>query len=186
MCISRSACLTLCNPMDCSPPGSPVHGILRQAYWSGLPFPSPRYLPVPGMEPRSPALQADSLPAEPQGSPRILEWVAYPFSSGSSRPQELNQGLLHCRQILYQLSYEGSPEPGIIDPRSPPSPSSSPSSSPSPFHHLFHHRPPPLPHHHRHHHHHQHPNTESGDGDGNSGEGCRDEFSGHQGLQPRC
>ena len=39
------------------------------------------------MEPRSPALQADSLPAEPQGSPRILEWVAYPFSSGSSWPR---------------------------------------------------------------------------------------------------
>ena len=42
-----------------------------------------------------------------KGSPRILEWVAYPFSNGSS--QELNQGLLHCRQILYQLSYLGSP-----------------------------------------------------------------------------
>ena len=42
-----------------------------------------------------------------KGSPRILEWVANPFSSGSS--QELNQGLLHCRQILYQLSYLGSP-----------------------------------------------------------------------------
>ena len=97
--------------------------------------------------------------------------------------QELNQGLLHCRQILYQLSYEGSPEPGIIDPRSPPSPSSSPSSSLSPFHHLFHHLAPPLPCHHCHH---QHPNIESGDGGGDSGEGCREEFSGHQGLQPRC
>ena len=39
-----------------------------------------------------------------QGSPRILEWVAYPFSSRSSRPR----GLPHCRQILYQLSYQGS------------------------------------------------------------------------------
>ena len=38
-------------------------------------------------KPRSPALQADSLPAEPQGSPRILEWVAYPFSSESSPPR---------------------------------------------------------------------------------------------------
>ena len=36
------------------------------------------------MEPRSPTLQVDSLPAEPQGSPKILEWVAYPFSSRSS------------------------------------------------------------------------------------------------------
>ena len=36
----------------------------RPEYWSGLPFPSPRNLPDPGIEPRSPALQADSLPAE--------------------------------------------------------------------------------------------------------------------------
>ena len=39
---------------------------------------------------------------------RILEWVAYAFSSRSSPTQELNWGLLHCRQILYQLSYQGS------------------------------------------------------------------------------
>ena len=40
----------------------------RQEYWSGLPFPSPRDLPEPGIEPGSPVLQADSLPAEPPGS----------------------------------------------------------------------------------------------------------------------
>ena len=34
-------CLTLCDPMDCSPPGFSVHGYSRQGYWSGLPFPSP-------------------------------------------------------------------------------------------------------------------------------------------------
>ena len=39
----------------------------RQGYWSGLPFPSPRDLPDPGIEPRSPALQADTLPSEPPG-----------------------------------------------------------------------------------------------------------------------
>ena len=39
----------------------------RQEYWSGLPFPSPADLPNPGMEPWSPALQADSLPSEPPG-----------------------------------------------------------------------------------------------------------------------
>ena len=41
----------------------------RQEYSSGLPCPSPGDLPDPGIKPRSPALQADSLPAEPQGSP---------------------------------------------------------------------------------------------------------------------
>ena len=42
-----------------------------------------------------------------QGSPRILAWIAYSFSSRSSRPRkQMNQDLLHCRQILYQLSYQ--------------------------------------------------------------------------------
>ena len=44
-------------------------GISRQEYWSGLPFPSPGDLPEPGVEPGSPALQADSLPSEPPGNP---------------------------------------------------------------------------------------------------------------------
>ena len=55
-------------------------------YWSGLPCPPPGDFPNPGIEPRSPTLQVDSLPSEPQGSPRILEWVAYPFSRGPSQP----------------------------------------------------------------------------------------------------
>ena len=42
----------------------------RQEYWSGLPFPSPGDLPNPGIKPRSPALQADSLPSKPPGKPR--------------------------------------------------------------------------------------------------------------------
>ena len=45
-------------------------GFSRQEHWSGLPFPSPGDLPDPGVEPRSPALQTDSLPAEPQRSPQ--------------------------------------------------------------------------------------------------------------------
>ena len=40
---------------------------------------------------------------------RILEWVAVPFTRGSSRPKEWNSGLLHCRQILYCLSHQESP-----------------------------------------------------------------------------
>ena len=42
----------------------------KPEYWSGRPFPSPGYLPNPGIEPRSPALQADSLPAETQVKPK--------------------------------------------------------------------------------------------------------------------
>ena len=44
----------------------------RQEYWSGLPFPSPRDLPNPGIKPRSPTLQADSLPSEPPGKPAVV------------------------------------------------------------------------------------------------------------------
>ena len=43
----------------------------RQEYWSGLPFPSPGDLPDTGIEPRSPALQADTLPSEPPGKPDL-------------------------------------------------------------------------------------------------------------------
>ena len=64
----------------------------RPEYWSGQPFPSPGDLPNPGIKPRSPALQADSLPAEPQGKPKntgagslsLLQWI---FTT-----QELNLG----------------------------------------------------------------------------------------------
>ena len=51
--------------VDCQVPLSMEFS--RQEYWSRLPFPAPGYLPDPGMEPRSPALQADSLPTELQG-----------------------------------------------------------------------------------------------------------------------
>ena len=62
------ATLTLSNHMDCSPPGSSVHGILQQEYWSGLPFPPPGDLPDLGIQPRSPSLQADSFLSEPPGT----------------------------------------------------------------------------------------------------------------------
>ena len=57
-------CLTLCDPVDCNPPGSSVHRIL-QARILELPCPPQGDLPTPGTEPRFPALQADSLPSEP-------------------------------------------------------------------------------------------------------------------------
>ena len=56
-------------------PGSSGHEIFRQEYWSGLPFPPPGDLPNLGTEPKSPAspaLQVDSLPAEPSGKPQTL------------------------------------------------------------------------------------------------------------------
>ena len=50
---------------------------LRQEYWSGLPFPSPGDLPDPGIKPGSPALQADSLPSEPPGKPRVISKITH-------------------------------------------------------------------------------------------------------------
>ena len=55
-------CPTLCDTMDCI--------FSRPEYWSGEPFPFPGDLLSPGIEPRSPAMQEDSLPAEPQGKPK--------------------------------------------------------------------------------------------------------------------
>ena len=46
----------------------------RQEHWSGLPFPSPGDPPYPGVKPRSPALQVDSLPSEPPGKPSNFWW----------------------------------------------------------------------------------------------------------------
>ena len=59
------SCSTLCDSMDCSPPGSSLHGIHQARILEWVPFSSPGDLPEPGIEPRSPALQVDSLPSEP-------------------------------------------------------------------------------------------------------------------------
>ena len=56
---SLQLCLTLCDPINCSPPDSSVLGLSRKEYWSGFPFPYLGNLPCPGIEPislRSPAL----------------------------------------------------------------------------------------------------------------------------------
>ena len=52
----------LCNPMDCSQPGFSSMGFSRHIYWSGLPFPPSRNLPNPGIKPKTPGWQAESLP----------------------------------------------------------------------------------------------------------------------------
>ena len=67
------SCLTLRDPMDCvAYQAPPSMEFSRQEYWCGLPFPSLGDLPDPGIEPGSPALQADTLPSEPPGKPLVL------------------------------------------------------------------------------------------------------------------
>ena len=83
------------QPHDCT-----FHGILQARILEWVPITSLVDLPNPGIKPRSFTLQADSLPAEPQGKPQntgmsslsLLQWI---FST-----QESNQGLLCCRQVL--------------------------------------------------------------------------------------
>ena len=148
MCLVAQSSLTVCNPMNCSPPNSSLHedspgkntevgcyallqgtfptqgsnpgvphckeiihclsyqGSPRVLAWGAYHF--SRDLPNPGIKLGSPALQVDSLPAESPGNPKntgvgglSLLWWIFPT-------QESNWGLLHCRRILYQLSYQGS------------------------------------------------------------------------------
>ena len=66
------SCPTLVTPWTVACQAPPSMRFSRQEYWSGLPFPSPGGLPDPGIEPRSPALQADSFPTELQGKPTVL------------------------------------------------------------------------------------------------------------------
>ena len=104
------SCPTLCDPMDYT-----VRGILqaRILEWVAFLFSRGssqlRHLPNPGIERGSPELQADSLPAEPQGKPKNTGVGSLSLLQRIFLTKESNQGLLHCRQILYQLSYKGRP-----------------------------------------------------------------------------
>ena len=62
-------CLTVCNPMNSSPSGSPTMEFSKQEYWSGLPFPSPGNLLNPGVKPRSPALTGRFFTTTPPRKP---------------------------------------------------------------------------------------------------------------------
>ena len=88
-----------------SPPGSSVHGNLqaRTLYWlhallQGI-------FPTQGL---NPCIAGDSLPSEPPGRLKNTRVGSLSLLQGISVTQELNRGLLHIRQILYQLNYQGS------------------------------------------------------------------------------
>ena len=74
--VSHSAVpLSLQHPRTVAHQGPLSVGFSRQQYWSGLPFPSPEDLPHPGIEPKSPALQVDTLPSELQGSHQVPDYT---------------------------------------------------------------------------------------------------------------
>ena len=95
------SCLTLCDPVDYI-----LHGILQARILQWVAFPFLGDLPKPGNEPRSPALQADFLPAEPQGKPKNTGVGSLSLLQQILPTQESYQGRLHYRQILYKLSYQ--------------------------------------------------------------------------------
>ena len=95
-------CLTLCDPYT-------VLGIFQARILEWVAFPLSRRSSQPRDKTPVSHMQADSLPAEPQRKPKKSGVGSIPLLQGIFPTQELNQGLLHCRQILYQLSYQGSP-----------------------------------------------------------------------------
>ena len=69
-CLVPKSCPTLTRPMDCSLPGSAVHGTSQARILEWLPFPSPGDLPNPGIEPVAPALAGGFITTEPPGKPQ--------------------------------------------------------------------------------------------------------------------
>ena len=82
-----------------------VHGILPARILEWVDFPSPGDLPNSGIKARSPTLQANSLPAKLQEKPKNTGVGSLSLLQQIFPTQELNWGVLHCRWILYQLSY---------------------------------------------------------------------------------
>ena len=110
LCLVTQSCSSLCDPHGLQPTRLLYPwGFSRQEYWSGLPCPPPGDLPNPGIKPRSLALQMDSLLTESPGKPKNTGMESLSLLQGVFLSQESNQGLLHCRWIIYQLSYQGSP-----------------------------------------------------------------------------
>ena len=100
--VSTQSWLTLCNPMDCSPLGSPVHVFSRQEYWSGLPFPTSGDIPNPRIEcvsPVFPALAGKFFATVPPGKPTQLS----ESTLNSMSPSHIE---LFSRNIVHAISKE--------------------------------------------------------------------------------
>ena len=109
-CLAAQLCPTLCDPVDCSPPGSSIHGdspgkntgVGCHALLQGI-------LPTQGSKPGFLHCRQILYHLNHQESPRILEWVAYPFSRGFSQSRNQSRVSRIAGGFFYQLSYQGSP-----------------------------------------------------------------------------
>ena len=100
--LSHFSCVRLCVTLWTLARQVPLSmGLSRQEYWSGLPFPSPGDLPGPGMELRSPKLQADSLPSVPPQKPQIIssDFKIYSYSTLYLKDQKNYKEILNCFQL---------------------------------------------------------------------------------------
>ena len=90
----------------------------RPEYWNGYPFPSPGDLPNPGIEPRCPTLQADSLPAEPPGKPKNTGAGSLSLSSGNFPDPGLEPGCPALQADSLPAEPPGKPYEADSDPKS--------------------------------------------------------------------
>ena len=103
-------CPTLCDPVDCSPPGSSVHGILqaRILEWVAMPL-LQGIFPTQGSNPGLLHCRCILYHLSHQESPRILEWIAMASSRGSSQPRDWTCISTVGRRVLYYWHHLESP-----------------------------------------------------------------------------
>ena len=102
-CLVAKLCQRFCHPTDCSPPGSSVHGISRQEYWSGLPFPSPGDLPrrshrSSGLIPGSGRSPGEGMDNPLQYSCLEIPWTGEPGRLQSMVSQRVGHDLMTKQQ----------------------------------------------------------------------------------------
>ena len=113
LCLVAQSCLTLCDPMDCSPPGSSIHGSSPHKYTEVgghalLQGSFPTQVSNPGLKLVS-ASQADSLLSKPPGKHKNTGVSSLSLFQGSFLTQESNRGLLRCKRVVSQMRYQRSP-----------------------------------------------------------------------------
>ena len=113
LCLVTQSCSTLCEPMDCSPPGFLSMGILQARILEWVAMPSTRGSSWPRDQTLISWIASRFFKSEPPGKPKNTEVGSLSLLQGIFPTQESNWGLLHCRWIPYQQSHQGSPTSSI-------------------------------------------------------------------------
>ena len=112
LCLVTQSCWTLCNPMDCSSSGSFIHGDSpgQNSKWVAMAFSKGSSQP---RDPTQVSRIADRFFTDSVTREAQEYWSEYSLLQGTFPTQESTQGLWHCRRILYQLSYQRSPNAAL-------------------------------------------------------------------------